>query len=106
MTTELKHGRIPVYRHADNCDHPEPPEPEDDNADWTARDDWENDHPSCRGEDGGEPVCLSSQIGWFCPACTEAARADRDLPMGEHVECALAVPAEAETAVRAQMEER
>lgn len=87
---DLKHERVAVYAYADNCDHPEPDEPD---GDWSpadpamkAYDDWVSDHPS--GADG-ERVCLASLLLYGCRACTDEARDKEDLPKGEYVECRL-----------------
>jgi hypothetical protein len=88
MADTADHGNIPLFMFADNCDHPEPPEPDrdwsrDDPA-WRANDEWHTDHQMGRE---GEPICFLTPFGSGCPACTEAARDEEDLPLGEYVTC-------------------
>ena len=82
-TTEAtKHEAIPLYRNADNCDHPEPDE---DTPEW---EEWDTDHQYGRE---GERLCAFSPLGrTACLACTEVAAEEEDLPMGEYVACRLA----------------
>jgi hypothetical protein len=87
-TAHPDHGSLPLYQSADYCGHDEPPEPGllDDSTGW---DDWQEDHPSSSGFNG-EPICLLTPAGEFCPACTVEAREDEDLPLDEYVPCRLA----------------
>lgn len=89
--TEPEHGSLPLYQSADYCGHTEPPEPgiDDDSAEWDAY--WD-DHTHSAGN--GDPICLLTLAGEFCPACTEAARDEEDLPLDEYVSCRLATARE------------
>lgn len=86
MTTY--HSSLPLYLDADNCEHPEPPEPDVDD-DSTAWDEWHDDHPNSSGPDG-EPICMLTELAErWCPACTAEAREHEDLPGHEYVECRI-----------------
>ena len=84
---EITHGSLPLYQSADYCGHGDPPpESEDDgNAAWDA---YHDNHPNSSGFDG-EPICLLTPAGEFCPACTDVAREEEDLPLDEYMECRL-----------------
>ncbi len=87
---EPEHGSLPLYESAGYCGHTAPPEPGpgdgDDVADaWDA---YRDDHPNSEGF-GAEPICLLTPGGTFCPACTEEAREEEDLPVDEYVTCRL-----------------
>ena len=86
-TTETtKHGALPLFRGADDCDHPEPPEYMPDWDKWNpAWNEWDADHPY--GVEG-ERLCMLSPLNrTYCPACTEVAADEEDLPIGEYVAC-------------------
>jgi hypothetical protein len=88
MPEAVEHGSFPIYLNADNCEHVEPPELGDDyGGAGCAWDAYHADHPNSR--DIGEPVCILTEIGSYCPACTD----EGDLPTGEYVECRLAAKA-------------
>jgi hypothetical protein len=78
MAAVTRHGAVPWYEGAYGCGHPEPPE------DAPERDEWDADHPW--GTEG-ERVCLLTPAGVCCPACTEVAAEEEDLPEGEYVAC-------------------
>jgi hypothetical protein len=87
---ELEHGDVPLFAGADNCGHPEPDEPDtehDGSPGWAAHDAYFTDHQT--GADG-ERICLLTPDGTACRACTETAREEEDLPIGEYVACRLA----------------
>jgi hypothetical protein len=84
-----KHGSETFYAGADFCGHVQPDEPESADADWTAWEAWVEDHPNSAGPNG-EPICLDTPDGTFCPACTAEAQENEDLPEGEFVTCRLA----------------
>ena len=88
-TATTTHNALPVYLFADNCEHPEPPE------DAPERDVWDDDHPY--GIEG-EPICLLTLMdGTYCPACTEVAAEEEDLPPGEYVACRVTAETAATT---------
>lgn len=72
------HEPAPLFRNADNCDHPEPPE--EDTEKWS---DWDATHPACR--DIGERVCELTPEGSFCPACTDYAHNEFALAWDEYI---------------------
>ena len=85
MTTEPQHGNVQLFLGADWCGHVQPAEPKSADADWTAWEEWADDHPASAGP-GGDLICLETPDGVGCEACTEEA----DLPEGEYVACQLA----------------
>ena len=88
--TEPQHGSEQLFMGADYCGHIRPDEPKTADADWTAWEAWAEDHPNSAGPNG-EPICLDSPDGTFCPACTDEARENEDLPEDEFVMCRLGV---------------
>jgi hypothetical protein len=68
------HEVKPYYEGADQCDHSEPQEG---TAAW---DDWADDHPLGAGDVGR--ICVLTQVGNFCPACSLLAY-DNDEPGGD-----------------------
>ena len=94
----LTHDPAPLHRNADNCEHIAPAEPDTDNDGsqaWLAYDSYLNDHPNC--PDIGEPVCEGNVTGYYCPACTEYARAEFELARDAYIDIADCVHAPAVT---------
>jgi hypothetical protein len=91
MSNVSDHGNVPLFLFAEGCEHPEPPEPDSDwsrdDPAWRPHDEWHADHQM--GPDG-DRICLLTQVGSGCPACTDEARDGLDLPSGEFVECQMA----------------
>ena len=90
----LTHEPSPLFASAETCGHIEPPEPrfpEDDGGQWAA---WSADHPYVikDGRRSGR-FCLDTEVGEFCPACTEYAGEEYDLPEGEFIAAADCVHA-------------
>src|SRR6185437_9148794 len=84
-----QHGSVQLYLGAEGCPHPEPPEPDGpDDTGWTAWDAWHDDHPSSSNFNG-DLICLLSPSGTACPACTDVAREEEDLPLDEYVACRM-----------------
>jgi hypothetical protein len=77
--TAAKHDALPLYLGADYCAHPEPAE------DAPERDEWDADHSY--GVEGERLCLLTPMAGTYCPACTETAAEEEDLPIGEYVAC-------------------
>jgi hypothetical protein len=86
--TYLTHEPSPLFASAEACSHIEPSEPvhgraglpDDDGGQWAA---WASDHPTVIDEDGiprGRRFCLDTPVGEYCPACTEYATEEFDLP--------------------------
>jgi hypothetical protein len=67
------HDNRGVFLAADDCDHPEPA---DDDAAWH---DWDADHPPGLGDVGR--ICLLTETGRYCPACTRLVYDDD--PLGD-----------------------
>ena len=87
-----EHGTLPLFRSADSCGHPEPPQPAfgglcgyDADGRWS---EWDADHP--KSDDLRERVCLLTPAGSACPVCTDEARDEEDLPEDDYVACRLA----------------
>jgi hypothetical protein len=57
------HDNLPVFISADECDHPEPS-----GIDPAALREWDADHPLGAGDVGR--ICVLTDIGRYCPACT------------------------------------
>ena len=70
------HGDCAVYLGAEECDHPEPPWRIGPRTPW---DDWDDDHPHGVGDVGR--ICLLTEIGRYCPACTQLVYEDD--PVGD-----------------------
>lgn len=68
------HDNRGVFLGADECDHPEPPRPQARSAQATEWDDWDADHPLGAGDVGR--ICLLTEIGRYCPACTQLVYED------------------------------
>lgn len=88
---ETKHGSEPLFRDAGNCGHPEPPQPGhgyDADGAWS---EWDADHPG--SADLRERICLLTPVGSACPACTDEARDEEDLPEDDYVTCRVAATA-------------
>lgn len=73
------HGDRGVFLGADECDHPEPPRPQGPSGKSTPWDDWDADHPLGAGDVGR--ICLQTEIGRYCPACTQLVYEDD--PIGD-----------------------
>lgn len=73
------HGNCGVYLGADECDHPEPSRPEAPGADSAEWGDWDGEHPLGAGDVGR--ICLLTEIGRYCPACTQLVYEDD--PIGD-----------------------
>lgn len=69
------HDNRGVFLGADDCDHPEPADDDDD-----AWPDWDADHPPGAGDVGR--ICLLTETGRYCPACTRLVYEDDD-PVGD-----------------------
>lgn len=61
------HEPMPMYRDAENCGHQEPPEGGDG---YTAWDEWGDNHPYGTGPSAGDRICMLTQVGTACPACS------------------------------------
>jgi hypothetical protein len=73
------HTDSPVYMGADECDHPEPAVSAPLRA-WQAEwDAWSADHPLGAGDVGR--ICLRTEVGRYCPACTQLVYEDD--PIGD-----------------------
>jgi hypothetical protein len=68
--TAIAHDMVPLHETALNCRHPEPAR---DGAGWGA---WDNDHPAVNGT----RMCVLTDAGWCCLACTAYAREHHGLP--------------------------
>lgn len=66
------HEPMPMYRNAEGCDHPEPAEPGEGGDQDALRgwDEWDDNHQYGTGSSAGERICLLTQIGTACPACS------------------------------------
>lgn len=64
------HGDCGVYLGADECDHPEPSGIDEG---------WDADHPQGAGDVGR--ICLLTEVGRYCPACTQLVYEDD--PVGD-----------------------
>jgi hypothetical protein len=73
------HTDCPVFIGADECDHPEPDVPLPGCAGQSAWDTWDGDHPLGAGDVGR--ICLLTEIGRYCPACTQIVYEDD--PIGD-----------------------
>jgi hypothetical protein len=73
--TAVAHDPLPLHESAAKCRHPEPAR---DRACWNA---WDNDHPAVNGT----RMCVLTDAGWYCPACTAYARKNHGLPAGEFI---------------------
>jgi hypothetical protein len=92
----LPHEPQPLYAAAWSCGHIEPPEPQtpdEDDGQWAA---WDADHPYGVDGDGrrDERICLDTQAGMACLACTDYAQEEYDLPTDSYIlaaDCTQAV---------------
>lgn len=73
------HADCAVYLGAEECGHPEPPRPETPHANPAPWGDWDADHPYGAGDVGR--ICLLTEIGRYCPACTQLVYEDD--PIGD-----------------------
>lgn len=75
----VDHTDSPVFIGADECDHPEPHVSLPGCAGQAVWDTWNDDHPLGAGDVGR--ICLLTEIGRYCPACTQLVYEDD--PIGD-----------------------